>query len=272
MTWYSCLPEPLDVPNLPKVEPQLVVNTQIIPDGTLAVFLTRTVGALEVSEDSDIADVLDKVTVNDASVLLRGPSGTDTLLSLGTGSYGGVNIDFITGATYTLIIDSESLGHAEATTRAVPAIPFTSLEVRQYFDGFDDTLAQVKYHIQDPVEKNFYMINVQAISTRNSPIQEQLLNPDSYTRLVDDADFAGNNIEETFIVFNEEYKPGDTVFVSASNITQEYYDFIKLRLDNRLAFLEFVSEPINYPSNVTGGRGFFNLYIPDVRLMIIPEE
>jgi hypothetical protein len=43
---------------------------------------------------------------------------------------------------------------------------------------------------------------------------------------------------------------------------------MKLRIDNRFSLVEFVSEPVNYPSNVAGGKGYFNLYIPDVRFFV----
>jgi hypothetical protein len=61
---------------------------------------------------------------------------------------------------------------------------------------------------------------------------------------------------------------GDTIAVSLSNINEEYYRFMKLRIDNRLSFVEFISEPVNYPSNVIGGKGYFNLYLPDVHFFV----
>ena len=30
-----------------------------------------------------------------------------------------------------------------------------------------------------------------------------------------------------------------------------------------------ISETVNYPSNVKGGKGFFNLYMPDVKLFVL---
>ena len=69
--------------------------------------------------------------------------------------------------------------------------------------------------------------------------------------------------------FQYDFSPGDTIAVSISNINKDYYDFMQLRLDNRFSFVEYLSEPINYPSNVKGGKGFFNLYVPDIRLFVL---
>jgi hypothetical protein len=86
---------------------------------------------------------------------------------------------------------------------------------------------------------------------------------------MNDINFNGRIHQETFRVFPRDFIPGDTIAVSLSNISKDYYDFIELRLDNRFSFVEYLSEPVNYPSNVKGGRGFFNLYIPDVKIFIL---
>src|SRR4051812_41051398 len=43
--WSSCAPDPLEVKNIPKVKSQMVVSSQIIPNRSLLVLLTKTVGA-----------------------------------------------------------------------------------------------------------------------------------------------------------------------------------------------------------------------------------
>ena len=110
------------------------------------------------------------------------------------------------------------------------------------------------------------MINVQEVERQD--LMENLLNPGAYTVLLDDNEFNGNSFEERFRVFPRDFQSGDTIAVSLSNISEEYYRFMKLRIDNRFSFVEFISEPVNYPSNVKGGKGYFNLYVPDVRLFI----
>ncbi len=266
--WWSCLPDPLEVRNVPALKAEIVVNTQIIPDQSLLVFLTKTFGALEASDDSDPFDLLSAITVDDAVVTLQGPASTDTLQFLGTGVYGGLALPLVAGDEYTLRVTSATLGTVQATTTVTPRVEFESLSLHRYFNGYDDTLMQVSYSIDDPEDRNFYMINVQRLSLRDDPA-EQLLNPRVYTRVIDDMEYSGTIITDTLHATPRDYAPGDTVAVFLSNIQKPYYDFIKLRLDNRLGFVEFVSEPVNYPSNVEGGRGFFNLYIPDIRLFVV---
>lgn len=262
----SCIPDPLEVKGIPNVKPQIVVNTQRAADGSLVVMLTRTFGALEASEDSDPVELINQVAITDAMVIIESPAREDTLTSLGSGFYGGADIIPEEGATYRLYVKSELLGEVTATTVVMQAIPFETIEVFREFSG-DDTLAAVTYSIKDPPGKNYYVINVQRFSSKD-PIEEQILDPSIYTRLVIDEEFP-YDVSESFNALPRDYAAGDTVAVFLSNVSESYYEFLKMREDNRFGFLEFVSEPINYPSNVTGGRGFFNLHTTDVRLFVL---
>lgn len=263
----SCLPEPIPLTGLEKVTPQIVVSTQIVPEEGLVVLLTKTFGALDANEDSDPQALLAQIAVADAVVVITGPEQADTLLSLGSGLYGGVSIPFQSGDTYRLDVSSRSLGKITATTTVVPQVTFESIDAELYFNGYDDTLAQITHAFADPAGKNWYMLNVQRIE--RDDLVENLLNPSAFMRLLEDTDFDGQRYEETFRAFPRNFTTGDTVTVSLSNISEDYYRFLDMRIDNRFSFIEYLSEPVNYPSNVVGGKGFFNLYIPDIRVFVM---
>jgi hypothetical protein len=263
----SCLPDPLDVDGIPVVKPQIVVSTQIIPDQSLIVLLTKTFGALDASDESDPETLLKQIAIVDAVVTIEGPEGIYELESLDNGLYGGLIIPFEEGRDYTLHVVSPSLGEVSATTTVKRLVSFDDIKAELIFNGYDDTLAQITYRLKDTAEKNWYMLNVQQI--QRSELLDNLLNPRDFTRLVDDHDFNGEEFQETFRVFPRDFIPGDTIAISLSNISKDYYDFIDLRLENRFSFVEYLSEPVNYPSNVNGGKGFFNLYIPDVKTFVL---
>jgi hypothetical protein len=262
----SCIPDPLEVESVPKARVEMVVSSQIIPDQTLVVLVTKTFGALDASNDSDPAKLLDVIAVNDALVTIEGTNGRDTLLFLGNGAYGGLFIPFKPREVYHLHIKSVELGEVYATTEVKPKVDFANIDAELFYNGFNDTLAQVTYSFSDAPEKNWYMINVQEVEQED--FIANLLNPRAFTFVVSDDEFNGASYSERFRVFPRDYQPGDTIAISLSNISEEYYNFMKLRIDNRLSLVEFVSEPINYPSNVVGGKGYFNLYVPDVRFFV----
>lgn len=263
---FSCLPDPLEVDTVPRIRPQLVVSAQIIPDESLLVLLTRTFGALDAHDDTDIEELVNLIAVNDAVVVVGGPRTFDTLSFLGNGMYGGIAIPFQAGETYSLYVDSQELGKVSATTKVTQKVEFKDVQAELYYNGFNDTLAQITYTFIDPAGENRYMLNVQEVEQED--FMENLLNPRAFTLLLSDEQFDGKSYGERFRVFPRDYQPGDTIAVSLSNISEEYYQFMKLRIDNRFSFVEFISEPVNYPSNVAGGKGYFNLYLPDVHFFV----
>ena len=263
----GCLPEPLDVDGLPVVKPEIVVSSQMVSDQSIVVLLTKTFGALDASDDSDPEELLKQIAIDDAVVAITGPLGTYQLEPLDNGLYVGLLIPFEVGQQYTLTASSEMMGEVSATTTVKPMVSFDDIKAELIYNGYDDTLAQITYRIHDPPDRNWYMLNVQEVE--RADVIENLINPRAFTRVLEDTDFNGKTFQETFRVFPRDFIPGDTIAVSLSNVSKEYYDFISLRLDNRYTFVEYLSEPVNYPSNVKGGRGFFNLYIPDFKIFVL---
>lgn len=266
----ACIPEPLPVKDIPSVAPQLVVSTQIVPDRSLLVLLTRTFGALDANEDSDPEALLAQLAVTDATVTVSDNDTTYTLIALGSGAYGGILIPLEPGTTYRLDIVSPSLGTATATATVQAPVTFEDVKAALYFNGYDDTLCQVSYRFRDPIGLNRYMVNLQRI--RQEDFIENILNPRAYTQLLEDTAFEGQEYEDEFRTFQRGFRAGDTVVVLLSNIGADYYRFMSLREDNRFSFTEYLSEPVNYPTNVQGGRGYFNLYVPDIRTFVLQEE
>jgi Domain of unknown function (DUF4249) len=266
LLFFSCVPDPLPVNNLPQLKPKIVVASQIIPDRGLVVLLTRSIGALDASNESNPQSLLEQILVNDARVTLHYADKIDTLTLLGNGLYGGIAIQWQNGIIYELRVKSGELGEVSAMTKVPEAVPFKTADARLYITEFD-SLAEISYSLEDPLGENFYMVNVQKFSTTQQ--LGSLLNPDVFTHLKDDASFDGQLYQDLFRVFFRDFSKGDTVSVFLSNVQKDYYQFLKLRNDNRYGFADFASEPLNYSSNVKGGLGYFNLHVPDARVFVM---
>ena len=265
----SCIPEPLLVDNIPQLKPKIVVSTQLTTDQSVVILLTKSIGALDASGDSDIQDLMDQIVINDAQVIIYNESFADTLVFAGNGVYASASIDFVENEEYKLNVVSPSMGHVSSTTRVKSQVNFESIEGNIYDTGYD-TLAEIRYSFDDPAGRNFYMVNVQRITSETEP--DDFLNPRIFTSLMHDATFDQQTYAEELKVFGgRDYVPGDTLGIFLSNISEDYYNFMELRLDSRYSFADFLGEPANYPTNVVGGLGYFNLYIPDVRILILEE-
>ena len=268
----GCIPEPLEVENVPAIEQKIVVNTQLVTNDHLLVWLTKSFGALDASESSAPEALIKAISLNDATVIVNGPDGSETLIAVEYGLYGGIFIPFKKGYNYDLTIHSESLGDVKASTVVKDQVKFNWVEVSSYYDFYDKIHAEVTVSFTDPEEKNWYLINAQKVRTRIEDFRRNAINPDSFTLLLEDEEFNGKEVIREFEFPVEDYNPGDSIAITLSNISQEYYDFMKMRNDKGAGFLDFLSEPANYPTNVRGGKGFFNLYMPDIKVMILEEE
>jgi hypothetical protein len=265
----SCLPEPLEVKGIPKLKPKIVVSSHLVPNEGLVVMLTKSFGALEADDDSDPEELLDQIAVTDAIVIVKSPNRTDTLTNLQTGFYGAVEIPFTTGDKVDLIIVSETLGTVYAQTEVQKFVDFETIEADLSFNGFDDTLVQITYEAFDPPGSDQYLITVQRI--RQQSILENLLDSYAFVKLQTDEAFDGKKFGETFRAFPRNYQPGDTVAVTLSRVSEEYFEYLTLRRDNRFSWTQFLGEPVNYGTNVQGGLGYFNLNQPAVRLFVLEE-
>lgn len=262
----GCIPDPLDVDNVPSLQPKIVIGSQVIPGQGLMIYVTRSIGALEASWGSELAPLLQQIAIDDALVTLSYDDRVDTLINQAFGVYVGASDAVVAGKSYTLRVKSPQWGEVQATALAPQQVFFQSVESSLYLTGYD-SLARIRYSLLDPPEPNWYMINVQKISA-TTPV-DRYLNPRVFTRLVQDTAFNGQQFQEEFNVIFQNYTEGDSVLVTMSNISPEYFHYLWLRNDSRYSLAGFASEPLNFPTNVQGGYGYFNLHIPDVRVFVL---
>lgn len=265
----GCLPDPLAVDGVPQLRPQIVVSSQVIADQSVVILLTKSVGALEADDDSDIEALLEQIAINDAIVILSSRDFLDTLTWSEQGTYSSVAVPLTAGTEFTLSVKSPSMGSVTATTTVFAKVSFESLEARLYDNGYD-TLAEVSFSFNDPPGENFYMFNVQRI-TQELDV-EDLLNPRLFTELFEFHQGDGQLRHANLRVYaGRDFMPNDTLAFFLANVSEQYHSFIKQRQDSRFNFADFLGEPANYPTNITGGLGFFNLYLPDVRILRLEE-
>ncbi len=265
---FSCMPEPLPVDDVPVARAQIVVSSQMAPGGLLVIALTKTFGALDINEDSDPEEVLEQLAVSDAIVTLRSQQEIDTLTQIANGVYSASGIDLHPGETYSLHVKSASMGEVTATSTVMEAVVFDSVAAMLTTHGNSDW-PQITYSANDLSGENCYLLTVQKIQRTTFP--GNILKTGAFTHITNDEAFDDKLFTEQFNVVSENYKAGDTIAVAIANVSEEYYDFLKLRLDNSRSIIEYLDEPVNYPSNVVGGEGFFNLYVPDVELLILSD-
>lgn len=268
----SCQPDPIDIGVAP-APVKLVVTSQIIPGQIMIVGLTRSFSALSEGGNADTisTNFLDSVLVSGAVVTVDHPGGTDTLFEILPGLYASISVLLSNYGSYTLHAYDASLDLTiTATTQLLPTVSFDSV-MPVFTYAQEDTNLFIHYEITDlPNESNYFVVNFYRLNRDSSAS----FDPNTYFQqgqnqltafdLISDSDFDQNGKlirdRELTTVGNS-----DTIAVTLSHITKGYYEFLTAYKRSGSLLNQLTGEPINFPSNVEGGYGYFNAHYPSVR-------
>lgn len=284
---------------VPQAPSKLVVASQVVLlpgiDTSLVVNVTRSFSSLATGDNdtSLSSSLLATVLVDSAFVTIEHSGTIDTLTWVGdtTGMYTTSRTPIIENETYTLRVKDKKTGESiSASTTLLPRVmlqdvaPKVSITTRKAPIGTSyDTLVEAKIAIafdDIPNTENYYMLNVYNTS-RKSGSTTTISNPltasqsSGNTLLLTDKLFATARHTDTIRYeldkqrFLTNPNASDTLVVTLSNISRTYYDFLQKRAKAGSSIIsQLLGEPINYPTNVTNGYGFFNLHSPSAWVVI----
>lgn len=274
-SFFGCRPEPLTI-EIEPLEPQVVVFSQIVPGEFMTVLLTKTISALDFSEDE--GDTLNQGLLNslletEAMVTVSYRDVVDTLFEIpsttgmGTGVYASIETPQYINEEYELKVVTKDGQTLSAKSLMLPLVEFDQV-LPNIERTADDTLVTIDFKITDLPEDNWYMLNFYT----NGDDNQQGVDLNSFfnsgsnllkkTELISDATFEGNVYEGS--VELPDVSPTDSLVVTISNINETYYQFLEARKTSSNFFTEITKEPISAPTNVDGGLGFFNTHFPDL--------
>ncbi|HSI89964.1 MAG TPA: DUF4249 domain-containing protein [Adhaeribacter sp.] len=271
--FFSCKPDPIMV-ELPAHEPKLVVASQVTPGNLLVVQVSKSFSTLAGSGDelTKDQDFLKTLAVEHARVEISYAGYTGTLRHLGSGIYISRNLPEYFHQSNTLQVkDSVSGLECSAATRLMPAVNFEHVKpvVKR---TATDSLTYLEYTLADPgPERNFFLISVTAAGSRNvwphksfSAFQA----PANEIFLVSDAQFKDGRYEgrERLMV-----RPNDTLVVGLSNISEPYYRYLELYRKSNSLMNQLTGEPVNLPTNIQNGFGFFTMHHPQAQVFTLND-
>lgn len=268
----NCTPDPIDIDVQPAQE-RLVIASQVLPNSIMVIGLTRSFSPLDPDGHADTLqnDFLDRILVADAIVTVTHPSGTDTLYMLTPGIYASVNVLLVDYGSYTVHAKDPSTGlEVTATTELLPGVSFDSVQpFKQLVDG--DTVPFIHYELTDyGAAADYYVVCFYRKSQDTSAFDlnnyfNRGSNQLNRFDLITDQDFNENGklVRNTQL---SSVSNTDTIAVTVSHITKGYYEFLSAYKRSSSLFNQLSGEPINYPTNVEGGYGYFNTHFPEVRI------
>jgi hypothetical protein len=272
-------PRPLDI-EIDDVEQQEVIASFALPPQELLVTFTRTFSALITGEDSiglNDANIADLVLVDSALVTLRYAGRTDTLFKLFPGVFATINAAQIDNEKYTLFAKDFKTGkEVMAETTILPSVDLDAVASEFVApgdtSGFFDSLYTFRATFNDPVGvENYYLITYTGISDFQGGLATLGGNvfkfkPSQFAVITDQAKGDGEQI--SFAPFTAG-NVNDTLVVALSNITKGYYDFLSAYKKSGNLFNQILGEPINLPTNVMGGNGYFAMIRPKLKIVVL---
>jgi len=275
---FSCRPTPLEI-SLKAAPQKIVIASQVVPTTVLGVLVTRSFPALEhevfipgtnIVSPAFIDDVIAKnaiVTVSYAGI-------TDTLHAVDTipGLYVSANTLQIPYEQYELrVFDPVLNENITSKTTMLPGVKFDTI----YPVVEEEDKVRLKYEFTDMSGQNFYLVNIYKANSstknggldvnsfpfnsgRNQLIQSQLISDLVYNTDKISMDFNLNGITAS-----------DTIGVTLAHITKDYYNYLSAQNKINGIIGQFFREPVNVPTNISNGYGFFSAYDPDVKVIDI---
>lgn len=268
---WSCRPEPLDV-KLDEYEPQVVVSSQVIPNYLMVVGLTRSFTILSSAGFNGGGGnaTFDNLLIDSALVTISTLYGTDTLFKLSPGLFTSLKELAIPGGAYNLKVVDYGLGETiTANSTMLQNVPLDTVIPTLNLEEEEDTSINLMISFIDPKEiENFYVLSVYSRNSNTAVLDintffENGSNKLEYQELIKDRDSDRDTIKRAFTLTN--VKTSDSLMVSLSNISEGYYSFLKSRERSGSLLSQITNEPINYPSNINGGYGYFNTHNPSFR-------
>lgn len=266
----SCRPKPIDI-DIPQRPADMSIASVAFDEQTVFVSAGYSVSSFANLEDTSAArrpaGVDPSMLIDDGLVTLSGPAGTtDTLARVATGLYGSRKLHLQPGQSYILLVKDRRNGRtATARTTFQPKPVLDSLiPVVKRQPG--DTVVRLRLSLSNVRNEDFYVLSYTTPSgyKQGKPsLSKGLSMLTSFApkriELFRGTEAAGGRITKEVTLH---VKGSDTVLVHLGKVDDAYFQYLTAYKRSGYLINQISGEPVNLPSNIITGLGFFSLYDP----------
>ena len=263
----SCRPKPLQI-DIVQSPPVLVVSSATTDQHTVLVSAAYSINSLlSLNDTVNGADLPAGMLMENAVVTLAASGRQpDTLQHITKGLYANRSLELQAGTVYNLDIyrpDKGLIVTAAATYFPAPDIDTMQVKVNR---NTSDTTVLLTVKLGSVTRGDYYFISY------HSSVRERKggTSPDAMP-----ATLASFSPRQLTLLSGEEMQQGriirdipltckgnDTLLVHAAKIDKAYYDYLAAYKKSGALINQLTGEPINLPSNIVKGLGFFTLSVP----------
>ena len=266
-------PKPIDI-DIPEPPQKLVVSSWLVPPQEAAITLTRTFSALVADSTFNPLDttgqnsIASKIFVENGLVSIENRGNIAQFYQLLPGVYGSADVPQHFGDTYVLRATDPLTGEEiEAETQLMPQVSIdTVYAVRNTSPGIGgDSVYGFELKFRDiPQQTNYYLITytdfANAASSINGLNNTMFSQTGNTFNVIADAQYEDG--KEILFKSGLTEQKGDTLLVGFSQITKGYYEFLSAYKRTGNILSQLTGEPINLPTNVKNGYGYFAMIRP----------
>lgn len=268
---YSCRkPKPLTI-DIPQRKDEPVIASTMPDDRTLLVSAGYSLDAITNIDDSTNNSRIPKSMLIDSGMVSISEAGgtARNLTKVSAGMYATTGLQLKEGSTYTLQVADYRKGvTATATTTYMPQ-PTRGQVVPAYMgDKNGDTLFKLSVTIPDAQKGAHYFMGYTTTRQLRENVKLFTQSPSQNTAAI--AGFEPKQIEmiqsnvtgELTQQYTLKLSPRDTLIVQVARIDEGYFKYLQTYKRTGYLINQLTGEPINLPTNIQTGYGYFAIYKP----------
>ncbi len=274
----SCSIESLPI-NVEPAEEKIAVASLIGPEETFFITLSRSFSALSAEDVNDLTeDAVERLLLDQALVLLEYDGITDTLEKVFdiNGLYGTQLQSFDDFQLMSLtVFDSSTSETVTSQSMLLPQIELDSVTVTRDSTRFED-VAVLTFNVIDRPEENFFVVQAYQLTDSDTTTSDSTGSSpffDNDTFLIYEGLFTDRGVDEDGVIRREELinftSETDSALVIVTNISEGYYRFLEARNRSGGLVSSLANEPVNHPTNIQNGVGYFSAHRPRAVLVVV---
>jgi hypothetical protein len=273
----SCKPKPIDI-DVAQKPADMVIASSAFDEHAVFVSAGYSISSLANLNDTTSGKkplpVSKDMLVDSGLVTIAGPGQEpETLSRRAPGLYSSTRLDLRKGASYTLVVKDYKTGKvAPAVTTYFPKPALDTL-LPEIVRGGTTPTVKLRLSINDVGPKEYYMVcyttseNVrEATSSVSASVSALTSFVPKRVELFTSADAVNGRLSKG-IVLN--VSASDTLLVHCGRIDEAYYNYLAAYKRSGYLINQITGEPINLPTNINPGLGFFSLYAPKRELFLL---
>lgn len=269
LLFASCRPEPIEI-EIPQEAGKPAISSVCLDPHTVSISASYTLSSLQNLQDTsavaNMARAQRDLLVDSGLVTITQEGGApQTLHMIAPGFFGRRDLNLVAGALYTLTVRDYRKGTFTTATTTFIQKPSVDTIFPERLPG-QTAGVKLTVRLKDVQPGSYYFMSYRSGSDARDvaaplPLSASALQvyKSKQIELFSTANVNSGSLERSFIL---DVKADDTLVVQIGRVDKAHYDYLDAYKRSGALINQLSGEPINLPTNIKTGFGFFSLFEP----------